>query len=138
MLEVIKGVPWQANDYPISVAELRSATKDLERLLSEEERDRLIDFLALNPEDGDIMPGTSGVRTTRWPYKDKGKSKGLRIIYYFHDLNMPLYILAVYSKGEVLRQTKQEEREMQGLVRTLVREHAERIRGEMERRGDLA
>ena len=100
MLEVIPTVPWLAGDYPIAIAELRSASKDLERLLSERERDQLIDFLAFHPEGGEIMPGTGGVRKTRWPYKGKGKSRGLRIIYYFHDLNIPLYILESTARAK--------------------------------------
>ncbi len=128
MIEIIKCVPWRANEYPISVAELKSATKELSRFLSEDEISKLIDFLAFNPEGGDIMPGTGGVRKIRWPYKDKGKSAGLRVIYYFHDLNMPLYILAVYSKGQILQPTKKEQLEMLWLVKTLVRENAERKR----------
>ena len=138
MLELIETVPWLANEYPITVVELKSAGKELGKFLSEDEREKLTDFLAFNPEGGEIMPGTCGVRKARWPYKNKGKSKGLRIIYYFHDLNMPLYILAVYSKGEILRLSTREEREMRNLVRELVSEHAERTRDRLERQGDLA
>lgn len=72
------------------------------------------------------MPGTGGIRKARWPYADKGKSKGLRIIYNFHDLNMPLVILAVYSKGEALKLTKREEHGMRKLVKVLVWEYAAR------------
>jgi len=46
---------------------------------------------------------------------------------------MPLYILAVYSKGEILRPTKREEQKMQRLVKILVRENTERIRSWMTR-----
>ena len=126
MFEVIKSVPWQAYEYPISIAELRSATKDMDRILSEDERHKLTDYLAFNPECGDVIPGGQGIRKYRWPYREKGKSGGLRVIYYYHDLNMPLYILAVYSKGEVLRLSKREELEMGKLVKELVREHARR------------
>ena len=138
MLTIVETVPWRANDDPISVAEMKSATKDLQRFLSDDEREKLTVFLAFNPEGGDVVPGTGGVLKTRWPYKDKGKSSGLRIMYFFHDLNMPLYILAVYSKGETLRLTKREELQMHQLVKTLVREHAERNQRRMERLGDSA
>ena len=56
----------------------------------------------------------------------EGQELGLRVLYYFHDLNMPLYILAVYSKGEVLRLTQREEREMAKLVKVLVHTWARR------------
>lgn len=32
--------------------------------------------------------------------KDKGKSGGVRVIYYFHDHGMPLYALLIYGKNE--------------------------------------
>jgi mRNA-degrading endonuclease RelE of RelBE toxin-antitoxin system len=128
LIEIVESVPWRSNEYPITVVELKSATKDLERFLSQDEIVKLIDFLAFNPDGGEVIPETGGVRKTRWRFRHKGKSTGLRIIYYFHDLNMPLYVLAVYSKGEVLRLTKKEELEMRKLVKALVHENAERLR----------
>lgn len=119
---------WRALEYPITIAELKSVSKELDGLLTAGERTGLIDFLACNPEMGEIMPRTGGIRKMRWPCASRGKSSGLRVIYYFHDLNMPLYILAVYSKGQKLRLTAAEEREMAMLVRTLVRRYAERSR----------
>jgi len=126
MFKVVKSVPWRANEYPITIAELRSASKEMDRIMSEDEKQKLIDCLAFHPECGDIIPGTHGVRKYRWLFRDKGKSNGLRVIYYYHDLNMPLYILAVYSKGDILRLTKREETEMGKLVKVLVKEHAQR------------
>ncbi len=126
MFTIIRAVEWRAVDYPITIAELRSVSKEFDRFLTETERNGLIDFLACHPEVGDVMPGTGGVRKMRWPCASKGKSSGLRVLYYFHDLNMPLYILAVYSKGEVLRLTQREEREMAKLVKVLVHTWARR------------
>lgn len=105
--------------YPITIAELKSAQRDLAKLLSSEEADRLFDFLAVNPESGNVIPETGGVRKLRWMGQGKGKSKGIRICYYYHDLNMPLFVLAVYGKGEQLRLTKREEREMSDFVAEL-------------------
>jgi hypothetical protein len=135
VLTIIHAVKWRASDYPITVGELRSVSKEFDRLLTEDERNALIDCLACNPEAGVIMPGTGGVRKMRWPYASKGKSTGLRVLYYFHDLNMPLYILAVYSKGEVLRPTVREEREMAKLVRILVKQWAARNHGRLAAQG---
>lgn len=126
LFDVIPQVQWQATDYPITIGELKSVSRELDGLLTEAERSSLIDFLAVNPEIGDVMPGTGGVRKMRWRCASKGKSSGLRVIYYFHDLNMPLYVLAVYSKGEKIRLTKVEEREMSRLVKLLVSKHAQK------------
>lgn len=115
MLNVVKLVRG-SSAYPISIAELKSAGRDLRRLLNEDEIDGLVDFLALNPESGDVIPETGGIRKMRWSGQGKGKSKGIRVCYFYHDLNMPLFILAVYGKGEVLRLTKQEEKAMATLA----------------------
>jgi mRNA-degrading endonuclease RelE of RelBE toxin-antitoxin system len=135
LFKVIPSVKWRALEYPITIAELKSVSKDLDRLLSEVEKNGLVDFLACNPEIGDIMPGTGGIRKMRWPCASRGKSSGLRVIYYFHDLNMPLYLLAVYGKGEILRLTKREEREMATLVKGLVRKYAKRNQERLDAQG---
>ena len=56
------------------------------------------------------MPDTGGVRKLRWGIRNLGKRVGVRIIYYFHDLNMPLYLLAIYAKGEKVNLNMQERR----------------------------
>lgn len=82
-----------AGIYPITIAEMQNYTKDADAYFEIEEHERLKTFLALHPESGDILPGTGGVRLLHWPIKATGKSKRARIIYYFRDLNMPLYML---------------------------------------------
>jgi len=71
-----------------------------EKLLSEDEHAGLIAFLASDPEAGDEIVGTGGVRKVRYAAKGKGKSGGVRVIYYFYDQDMPIYALLVYGKNE--------------------------------------
>lgn len=47
-----------------------------------------------------IISGTSGVRRLRFVAKGKGKSGGVRVIYYFYDRNTAIYALLVYGKNE--------------------------------------
>jgi hypothetical protein len=84
----------------ITVAETTSFTRRAEQLLSAEERLLLINFLAANPTEGDLIPGLGGIRKVRFAAKGKGKSGGARVIYYYHDDNMPLHALLIYGKGE--------------------------------------
>ncbi len=84
----------------ISVVETSVFARRAEKLLSAEERHDLITFLAKNPDAGDEIPGTGGVRKVRFAAKGKGKSGGVRAIYYFFDHENPLYALLVYGKGE--------------------------------------
>ena len=71
-----------------------------EKLLSEEDHAGLIAFLASDPGAGDEIVGTGGVRKVRYGAKSKGKSGGVRVIYYFYDRDMPIYALLVYGKNE--------------------------------------
>jgi mRNA-degrading endonuclease RelE of RelBE toxin-antitoxin system len=68
--------------------------------LGEEEVTDIVVFLAHNPEAGIVMPGTGGLRKLRWAGKDRGKSGGYRVIYYFFQEGAPVYLLAVYPKNQ--------------------------------------
>ncbi len=71
-----------------------------EKLLSENEHDDLIAYLAMHPLAGDEIVGTGGVRKVRFAAKGKGKSGGVRVIYYFYDEDIPIYALLIYAKNE--------------------------------------
>jgi mRNA-degrading endonuclease RelE of RelBE toxin-antitoxin system len=65
-----------------SVAETPTFQRQVAKLLSEDEREQLIALLAENPEAGDPIPGTGGVRKPRFAAQARGKSGGIRVIYY--------------------------------------------------------
>lgn len=71
-----------------------------EKLLTKDEHDELIAYLATDPLAGDEIVGTGGVRKVRFGAKGKGKSGGVRVIYYFYDRDMPIYALLIYGKNE--------------------------------------
>ncbi len=60
----------------------------------------VVDFIALHPSAGDLIPDSGGLRKLRWARDGKGKRGGVRVFYYFRDLNMALFLLAIYGKGE--------------------------------------
>jgi hypothetical protein len=86
--------------HPVTVVETDSFVSATRKLLNEDEREALIDFLAYNPAAGDVMAGTGGVRKLRWSLPGRGKSGGARVIYYYHDERMPLYLLEAFAKNE--------------------------------------
>ena len=47
----------------------------------------------------------------RWARDGRGKSSGVRVIYYFHSDNAPLYLLTIYGKGEKADLTDEERNE---------------------------
>ena len=69
--------------------------------LSEDEYIGLQSLLVLYPKSGKVVPGSGGVRKIRWALSGKGKSGGVRIIYYFKPNDNEIWLLTIYSKNEV-------------------------------------
>jgi hypothetical protein len=84
----------------LTVVETSAFARRAEKLLTLEEHEELLFYLALNPEAGAEIPGTGGVRKVRFAAKGSGKSGGVRVIYYFFDEENPLYVILLYGKNE--------------------------------------
>lgn len=110
----------------ITVAEVPEYIRRAEKLLSEDERRNVIEYLAAHPKSGDLMEGTGGVRKLRWGRAGQGKSGGVRIIYYFHSEGMPLYVLTLFAKNERANISKAERNDLAGMVEILVQAWFER------------
>lgn len=104
----------------ITVAELPEYIQRAAQLLSDAERRDVIDYLAAHPKAGDLMVGTGGIRKLRWGRGGRGKSGGVRVIYYVHSDRMPLYLITVFAKNEQANLSKAERNELAGLVDLLV------------------
>lgn len=100
----------------ITVAETGEFSRHCKRILNEIEREALIDYLAAHPEAGDVIEGTGGIRKIRWAREGRGKSGGVRIIYYFHSPRMPLYLLTLYGKNDKANLAAGEKTALRGLV----------------------
>lgn len=75
-------------------------TKRLEKLLDDEDYRLLQHMLFQNPEAGDIIRQTGGARKVRWAPQGRGKSGGVRVIYYYNPGEATCYLLLVYGKNE--------------------------------------
>lgn len=102
------------------IAELPTYIRLADGLLSAQERQDLIDHLAKHPKAGDVLEGTGGVRQLRWRRGAQGKSGGVRVVYYYHDERMPLYLLTLFTKGDKANLTRAERNHLAGLVDALV------------------
>lgn len=71
-------------DAPMTVVETERFLKDAKPLMSDSARERLVFFVGANPEVGEIVPQTGGVRKFRWAFAGKGKRGGARVIYHYH------------------------------------------------------
>ena len=65
-----------------TVAETPIFSRQADKLFSGDEKCELIAYLARNPLDGEVLPGTGGVRKLRFASSGRGKRGGARIIYY--------------------------------------------------------
>lgn len=74
----------------------------------EDERDEFAAFLAKNPEAGDVIQGTGGLRKVRWGRAGSGKSSGVRVIYFTHNAAGEIVLILLYAKsGRDLMSAKQ-------------------------------
>ena len=82
---------------------------------NDEDRTGFITFIAANPDVGDVVPGSGGLRKVRWGHAGRGKRGGVRVIYFNRLANGEIWLLLVYGKSvrenipaHVLRQIKEE------------------------------
>ncbi|MGO9454345.1 MAG: type II toxin-antitoxin system RelE/ParE family toxin [Candidatus Binataceae bacterium] len=96
--------------------------------LTEAERDAVVEMIAKHPEGGDEIGGTGGARKVRVAGRGKGKSGGYRVITFYSGKDMPVFLLAVYSKGETANLSKAERNELKGILGDIVREYRKRAK----------
>ena len=108
-----------------TIAETPEYVRRAEKLLADAERRDILNYLAAHPRSGDLMEGTGGVRKLRWSRGGRGKSGGVRGIYYFHNESMPLYLLTLFAKNERANLSKAERNELAELVGLLTAWHEE-------------
>lgn len=108
----------------MTVVETARFLKDVKSMMSDSEREELVAFLGANPAAGEIIPETGGVRKIRWSLAGRGKRGGARIIYYFHNERLPVFLLAAYGKNEKANLSMAERNAMKRLVPILVESYA--------------
>jgi hypothetical protein len=84
----------------LNIVELKGFAKSFDKLVGESQRNHLHQALADDPEVGDLIAGSGGLRKLRWARPGTGKSGGVRIIYYFFHDDAPLFLLTIYAKSE--------------------------------------
>jgi mRNA-degrading endonuclease RelE of RelBE toxin-antitoxin system len=84
----------------VEFIETPTFTKHLLELLSDDEYRLLQATLVQNPVLGPIIQGSGGIRKVRWALKGHGKRGGVRVIYYWKDIDQRAYMLLIYSKSE--------------------------------------
>ena len=107
---------------PITIAETAPFIRKATKLLTAEELDDFRLYIALNPEAGDIIPETGGIRKVRWGRQASGKRGGVRVIYFYYNASLPLYLITLYAKAERENISPDEKHAMTQLVAMLKRQ----------------
>jgi len=103
----------------VTVGETPLFIRQASAVWSDEERISFVNFIAENPEIGNVIADTGGVRKVRWAMGGSGKRGGARVIYFYHDPGRPLYLLMVYAKARQEDMTPDEKRLVRQLAATL-------------------
>lgn len=95
--------------------------------MSNEEIDGLTFYLSDNPTAGAVVPGTGGCRKLRVARKGKGKQGGYRTITFYSGTNLPVFMIALFAKGERADLTQKERNALASFTKQLVAEYRGRI-----------
>ena len=76
-------------------------TKYLQDYLEDNEYRELQNFLIKQPDSGDLIQGTGGLRKLRWSLDGRGKRGGIRVIYYWQVAEDQIYFFTLYAKNEI-------------------------------------
>ena len=87
--------------------------------LDDEAFRRLQNFLMKDPEAGDLMPGTGGLRKLRFADSRRGKGKrgGLRVVYYWWYSGFQFWLFTLYDKDEMIDLTSQQRKALKELIK---------------------
>ncbi len=101
------------------VVETPGYLKDAAAIFTAVEREEIVTMVANDPECGEVMQGTGGVRKVRVGRGGRGKSGGARVVYIHHDSDHPVFLLAAFAKNEKANLTKAERNELAAFVKAL-------------------
>jgi len=112
---------------PVVVVETEFFIRQSRDIWTDEETMSFVDFIARNPEAGDVIQETGGVRKVRWGRKGGGKRGGVRVVYFYRSVDAPLYLLMVYAKARKEDLTPEEKKIVRSFTSALKLKHG--IRG---------
>jgi hypothetical protein len=108
------------------VVETQEFKQQAGKLMSDTAKTEFIHYIAGHPQAGDIIQETGGARKIRW-YKDQntGKRGGVRVIYYYHNEHLPIFLFTAYGKNQQANLSRQERHELKTIIREIVQTYEE-------------
>jgi len=111
----------------LTFIESRHFTERLRELVNDETYRAFQNELQSNPEKGDLIQGTGGVRKVRMPLPGRGKSGGARVIYLYLESHAVLYLLTLYTKKEQADLSSEQKKAIAAVVEEIKRAHRNRV-----------
>jgi hypothetical protein len=84
----------------LTFVETKLFTQRVSDYFSDEEYAALQNAIAANPDAGDVIRGSGGVRKLRWGLPGRGKRGGVRVVYYLRLRREEIWMLTLYAKNE--------------------------------------
>jgi len=103
-----------------TVVETNEYLKQAATCMSDKVREEFIDFIAEHPSSGHIIQGTGGARKVRCRKEGRGKRAGVRIIYYYHNKDMPIFLFTAYGKNQRATISESEKKELKSILKQLI------------------
>jgi hypothetical protein len=91
---------------------------------TDEERSAFVDFIARNPEGGDVIPKSGGDRKVRWSRQREREARRCAGDLFLYRADVPLYLLMVYAKAQREDLSPDAKRAVQALAARIKRAHA--------------
>lgn len=91
-------------------------TKLITELMSDDECKDLQEALVIRPDMGAIIKNSGGLRKVRWALEGRGKSGGVRVIYYWMTQDEQLYMLLAYPKNAQANVTDAQTKQLKQIV----------------------
>ena len=84
----------------LTFIETKLFTRLVQNYFTDDEYAALQNSIVANPEAGDVIRGSGGVRKLRWGLAGRGKRGGVRVIYYLRLQQGQVWMLTLYAKNE--------------------------------------
>lgn len=104
-----------------TVVETLEFIKQASHFFDEESKSDFIKFIAEHPLEGDLISATGGARKIRWQSEPgSGKRGGARIIYYYYDTNIPIFLFTAYKKNQKENISPTEKKLLKKIIKSIV------------------
>lgn len=107
----------------VTIVETSNFATRAKVLLSEGQRQSIATMIAEDPTCGELMVGTGGCRKVRYALKGRGKSGGVRVIYFFTGEKSPTFLLALFAKNEKTNLTNSEKNQLAKATKNLLKSY---------------